>query len=341
MPPGIIPQPCPNDGDRSFHNAKYKYVAVILFLGYFPITGLLFLKEGALLRSSADNHNSNNAKENRNVYLQQSAIEEPVEILKMTIKEGPQPITKIALLGERHSGTNWITNHLEECYSEEFEVTDRFTRFKHLFQDEHLSKIPKKSVIVVSIFRDPFDWVEAMRERPHHAHDHIGLDWNSFVTKPWVGHRGSNDAKLSESGEKERAVCLGNYSFEEIMPCSPEDSTEKDGYGDYKYELHHDRSGRPYGSIIDLRSAKITNHLSVADFSGTRAYLPFRYEDLNRNGTKVMLDLLREVTGIEPKCNAMKGTGIETHKSVVGHYVAWMNKYVDWKVEQRIGYYRR
>lgn len=220
-------------------------------------------------------------------------------------------------------------------------VSDRYTRFKHLFQDEHLSEIPKNSVIVVSIFQDPFDWVEAMRERPHHTHDHIGLDWNLFIKKPWVGHRGSNDAKLSESGEKDSVVCQGEYSFDEIMPCTLEDSPEKDGYENYKYEMYHDRSGRPYGSIIDIRRAKIINHLSVADYSGTRAFLPFRYEDLNRNGTKVLLDLLREVTGIEPKCNAIKGTGIEKHKSFAVGYVEWMNKYVDWSVEERIGYYRR
>ena len=27
-----------------------------------------------------------------------------------------QPVEKIVLLGERHSGTNWITNHLTECF---------------------------------------------------------------------------------------------------------------------------------------------------------------------------------------------------------------------------------
>ena len=27
-----------------------------------------------------------------------------------------QPVEKIVLLGERHSGTNWITDHLTECF---------------------------------------------------------------------------------------------------------------------------------------------------------------------------------------------------------------------------------
>mmetsp|Transcript_28034 Transcript_28034/g.58189 ORF Transcript_28034/g.58189 Transcript_28034/m.58189 type:complete len:147 (-) Transcript_28034:40-480(-) len=123
MPLGMTPEQCTNDGDCGFHKAKYKYIALILFLGYFPITGSLFLKEGTLLRPSGFSSNNNCVKENRDVHFPQTIEDKGVEVLKATIQEGPQAITKIALLGERHSGTNWITNHLEECYSEVFEVS--------------------------------------------------------------------------------------------------------------------------------------------------------------------------------------------------------------------------
>lgn len=122
MPIGMTPQQCTNDGNCGFRKAKYKYIALILFLGYFPITGSLFLKEGTFLHPSGFNSNINCVKENRNVHFQ-TIEDKGVEVLKRTIKEGPQAITKIALLGERHSGTNWITNHLQECYSEVFEVS--------------------------------------------------------------------------------------------------------------------------------------------------------------------------------------------------------------------------
>ena len=36
------------------------------------------------------------------------------------------------------------------------------------------------------MFRDPYDWIEAMRERPHHAHEHIGMEWKDFVTMGWT-----------------------------------------------------------------------------------------------------------------------------------------------------------
>lgn len=34
-----------------------------------------------------------------------------------------QPVEKIALLGERHSGTNWITDHLRDCFGRDIEVS--------------------------------------------------------------------------------------------------------------------------------------------------------------------------------------------------------------------------
>ena len=33
-----------------------------------------------------------------------------------------EPVERIALLGERHSGTNWITDHLQECFGRVIEV---------------------------------------------------------------------------------------------------------------------------------------------------------------------------------------------------------------------------
>jgi hypothetical protein len=35
------------------------------------------------------------------------------------------PVEKIVLLGERHGGTNWITDHLAECFGDRIEVRGR------------------------------------------------------------------------------------------------------------------------------------------------------------------------------------------------------------------------
>jgi len=105
--------------------------------------------------------------------------------------------------------------------------------------------------------------------------------------------------------------------------------------------------------VIDLQRAKILHLLSIADFRGTRAFLPLRYEDLNHNGTARLLGELEEATGVKANCSATLGKArhrdrrhlrskkVTKHEKVPSDYIEWMNKYVDWKVESRLGYVRR
>ena len=210
------------------------------------------------------------------------------------------------------------------------------------------------------MFRDPYDWVEAMRIYPHHSHDHLQwlhphtnistgwqqmanpLGWKAFVTKPWIGRRGSKDKEIGKSREKmNNIVCMDNYTYVDAAPCTEEDSPYVKGLGQYKYEYQHDGSERGFSSIIDLRRDKIMNILSVANFLGTRAFLPFRYEDLDVNGTSELLRSVEEATGLEAKCNATIGKALTTYNVLPGDYIRWMNQYVDWEVESRIGYSQR
>ena len=218
-------------------------------------------------------------------------------------------------------------------------MTNRYTHWKHWFQEDDPQQVPEESAVVVVMFRDPYTWVEAMREIPHHAHNHINLtqfdpnrkgsswrrkggrhlEWKEFVTKPWIG---KTDSKRGDGIE---------------------------GLGLNKYELQYDGSGRAYSSIIDLRRDKIINHLSVANFVGTRAFLPMRYEDLNANGTSVLLRSIEEAAGLKANCSAIIGKGgrrlkekkITKHSKLSAEFIDWMNEFVDWEVEGRIGYYKR
>lgn len=280
-----------------------------------------------------------------------------------------KPVKQIILLGERHSGTNWITDHLTECFSDSIKVTNTYRRYKHWFQEEDPTKVPESSAVVVVMFRDPYDWVEAMRVEPHHAHDHVHwptsginygkgwtqqgaqpLQWKEFVTKPWIGRRGKMDEKISETQEGiDNAKCLDDYSFVDAAPCSPEDSGPVvEGLGPYKYEFQHDGSERGFSSIVNLRRDKITNHLSVADFLGTRAFFPFRFEDLNANGTAKLLQSVEQATGLKAKCDATLGNArrlrskpITKHAQLPEDYIKWMNEFVDWEAESQIGYFKR
>jgi hypothetical protein len=123
-------------------------------------------------------------------------------------------ITKLVLIGERHSGTTYATQILAKCFPN-LHVTDYFVRYKHWFQPtpdqvvnvtrtflqdfskqelkrRHLpfewpdiTKNPKtyfEDTLVVLMVRNPYDWLEAIREGPHHWPNHMGF--YKFPTVP-------------------------------------------------------------------------------------------------------------------------------------------------------------
>ncbi|KAL7465400.1 hypothetical protein ACHAXS_005721 [Conticribra weissflogii] len=257
------------------------------------------------------------------------------------------PVTNIALIGERHSGTNWITDHLQDCFGEDILVRVSYSRYKHWFQTDY-NAIPTKSTVVVAMFRDPYDWVTAMWERPHHAHNHMDLSWREFVTRPWEGPRGLNDklSIVSAGGIEEvivekKSTCVANYTWNEVIPCSYDDSVPIEGVAKYMYELMHDGSGRAYPSIVDLRKEKIKNFFSMKDFRGVKSFYPMQYEDLNKFGTSSLLKTLEKETGKAAKCDPFAARGTVSHKTADPEFMNWMNQYVDWQVEGMIGYERR
>ena len=100
------------------------------------------------------------------------------------------------LLGERHSGTKWMTDHLTECFGDDVEVRKSFSAWKHWFQKEN-PLVP--NAVVVAQFRNPFYWVEAMNRFPHHSPNHFDLDWRSFLAKPWTMPRYGEDVSFEGS----------------------------------------------------------------------------------------------------------------------------------------------
>jgi hypothetical protein len=108
-------------------------------------------------------------------------------------RQGPNNITAIRILGERHSGTSYLTTYLQTCYPT-LHITNRFLRNKHWFQPgpDYIEQsrttngrrefellwpnvaghVPVESAfhttLVVALFRDPYDWMEGMRTLPHH-----------------------------------------------------------------------------------------------------------------------------------------------------------------------------
>ena len=87
-------------------------------------------------------------------------------------------VQRIALLGERNSGTTWLYDELQKCFPM-VNVTPALTRWKHWFQEDidtewtrynndtmtYRSK-SEPTTLVIAEFRNVYDWIESMRNRP-------------------------------------------------------------------------------------------------------------------------------------------------------------------------------
>lgn len=114
-------------------------------------------------------------KSNNQTKLRQSLINEnqmllPVPRLK---KKHLSPSMQISLIGERHSGTTWITNELRKCFPT-LDVKPKLVRWKHWFQEKNIVNARnQKPAVVIAQFRNIYDWTEAMRQGPHHSPNHL------------------------------------------------------------------------------------------------------------------------------------------------------------------------
>jgi hypothetical protein len=69
------------------------------------------------------------------------------------------------LIGERHSGTKWMSEHLHKCFPD-IRFNNNLYRWKHWFQDESVEKFPGERFVVVAQFRNAYTWTEGSKSLP-------------------------------------------------------------------------------------------------------------------------------------------------------------------------------
>jgi hypothetical protein len=285
------------------------------------------------------------------------------ELIGYYKRSEPNPsVDQIVVLGERLSGAEWLVDRLARCFPH-IPVVYGFSRPGKWFQTEPKNTLESQPrSLVVSVFLNPLDWVENMRQNPINAPAHKGMDWQDFVASPWVRKRSHLDDTISDTAD---ANCSFGFSFEEVVPCMTERDPQSDSFP--LYELHPASSishaGDPYSSILELRADKIRNFLSAEAFNGVVDLISIRYEDLIWSedaiddssystlpfpGIAGLIDMICDRTSLAPDVDAgwvsdrdgtfrAKQLGVEAAK-LDSHYVQWINDHVDWDVEKIVGY---
>lgn len=200
----------------------------------------------------------------------------------------------------------------------------------------------KRETLVIAQFRNPYDWLEAMRDRPHHAPDHLDVEWQEFLTKPWTTERIGKDLNVTSN----TTLCQQDFQYNQINSCIKA-PLPREAYPNIRmsrhqpfYELKQDGSGEPFESIIELRAAKIINFLETKNYPRVADTWPVHYEYLLAKGTKKMLDKITEVTGVSYKCDPFP-VQERRKRPLPKDFIDYVSAHVDWSTEELIGYHRR
>lgn len=253
-------------------------------------------------------------------------------------------IKAISILGERNSGTTWMYEHLKECFDHSIPVNRQLTRYKHWFQDEHIvDNRVTNGTLVLAMFRNPFEWIEAMRARPHHASEHIHLGWEEFVTKPWTMERVGFDLNMTEDEKNDPKACQEDFMYRDIISCHvrpyPKGSFEKTYMSNHQpfYEMRNDGSGDPFKNILEMRAAKNLNFLSVKDYRAVKELWLIQYEALSEGGTAEVIRDIEKMTGATAKCRAYPPQN-RKRRNISKDEIKYIEEHVSWEAENAIGY---
>lgn len=232
-------------------------------------------------------------------------------------------------------------SHLSTCFNHSIPVVKELTRYKHWFQYPNSTKYPHDTLVLAQ-FRNPFDWFKAMQHVPHHAPLHYNLSWKEFLSKPWTMPRMGRD--LDESVNHPHTLCQEDFFYKDLVSCVVEPLPKSAykhtlRYSEHQpfYEMNMDGSGRPYDSILQLRSDKIVNFLSVRDYPGVADVWLLQYEYLLAKGTSKLLDQLQKILGINPNCRPYPKQYRPT-RPVTKAFAKYVNRNLNWTTEAMIGY---
>ena len=278
---------------------------------------------------------------------------------------------EIHVIGERNSGTKFITEELQKCFPRTdnggiYRAHRDFIRSKHFFQNPIPGADFTRS-IVVSIFCDPVKWTAAMREKPYHAPAHLdGFDpvtkeaipmpWQTFVTKTWATKRSEFDLRIIREGRiaemTKGETCIQGFALTEVVPCHYDNNgtnrslniPEERLWGYWTiYELRRDHTGRPFNDVLELRRDKIINHLlEVPLLFHLAGYAAVRYEDLLVFGTRALLEKVTMIMGLDglpPNCApALPQQERIGTREISDDFRSWVRSHVDMKTERLLGY---
>lgn len=237
--------------------------------------------------------------------------------------ENSKQIKKLFVISERCSGSNYIN-----CLVlQNFEVKDERLGQKHFppwydlpemmyrGNSQYYTFAGTEDFLFIIIFRNPYDWVRSIHQKPFHAHSSlVDVPFSKFIRTPW---------KLS-----------------------PHNKTAQE-----QHTLNHlvDRNpvtGSPFDNVLKLRTAKIKNMLQILDRAPNVYYI--NYETVRDHPQEVLQEIksLFRIAAKPSYVPVTKYKGKENkeefkpkvYKSISQKDLDYINSQLDPLIEAQIGY---
>jgi len=203
-------------------------------------------------------------------------------------------IRKLCVVGERHSGTNWLTTTLKHSF--QLPVEEGYTRFKHWFQIKRRN--PRfggilRNMLAIFIVRNPYDWLKGVYREPFHASFHASLQWDRFLRTNWTLPQSMRMGTDVAAGSAQACTNEDGFLPGEVIPCLKSVSRGTHYRHTYAvYETHPD-TGQVFENILAMRAAKLMNYVEAAQWAPHVEFV--RYEDLLSEGGEGARRFLHEL----------------------------------------------
>lgn len=305
-----------NNNESKISSSIYLPVAIVLVLIFLSVSLSASDNDGN------DNNNNNSPKSLKDV----------------------QSTQHLVIIGERHSGVPWMLTKLNECYPNAY-ISTSLQRIGYFFQDDETSQLHNSIVLHASL--DIYDWLEQMRQQPEYMPRHVEsvdsetgyitpLDWPTFLQTPWaLEERPARDLPFQNHTGP---VCQLEFSYDRVMSCVQ----DRKGFGldNPIYELQED--GSPFPSILELRAAKLYNHLAVSEWKTVRRVIPVQYHQLGSQDyfeTAVLEKIEQVAPHFQRHCaSKILPPSLSKTSEMSLDFVQYINAHANWDAEALVGY---
>lgn len=243
--------------------------------------------------------------------------------------------TLVTILGERHSGTEWVRSTLQDCFPYP-DFGDGIVRPGYWFQEKQLNNTMKQKEpnVLVVVVRHPYDWTFAMRENPLYAPNHRfnsthPLEWGEFLSKPWYPRNEETSVTVPSNSS-----CQFGFSPHQVAPCRAQSPPAL-------YELNS--KGESFPNIIELRKAKLKYWWDEV----TQVHKNTIIEYFNiENPIAALITRLEDILHHQPQCDVKQldhrapiiGNDDTSPVSIPSDAVQILYQLVDWDLEKKAGY---